>query len=234
MNDKNRVYYFMGGTLLVALLIIGVMYMSGSNNSPSKTTKKPEVTLPSDPTADIHKAIADITTANVSGATYSTIVTKISAAHNQKIINDALRESLQLELDNKYKSTALAKINQLIKADPINVGAINEMITHLKSIGVNDPKFTQYQSGIAKMNYFTGNIPNKVAAFTGRSFSNYDHGAYKALVSEIETLPGLDPLFKNKSAVKAMQSSAISRMRAYNAKYAEYQMSLNNLDVNIN
>lgn len=234
MNDKNRVFYFMGGTLLVALLIIGVMYLSGSRSNGTTTGSKKEVALSSDPTGEIKKAISEITPANVSGVTYTTILTKITAARNQNLINDALQESLQLQLDNQYKSAALTKIDNLVKGDPVNVAEINSVIGHLKSIGVNDPKFSAYQSGIAKMNYFTSTLPGKVSAFTSRSFANYDHNSYKALVNEIESLPGLDPIFRKKSAVVSVQSSSLKKMRDYNAKYAQYQMSLDNIDVNIN
>ena len=234
MNDKNRVFYFMGGTLLVALLIIGVMYLSGSRRNNGSNTSKQATVLSSDPTVDIKKAILDINSANASGEKYSTAVTMISAARNQNLINDALHESLQLQLDNQYKSAAITKIDRLIKSDPINIAEINTLISHMKSIGINDPKCASYQSQIAKMNYYTTSLPVKVNAFTSRSFANYNHEAYKALINEIETLPGLDPLFKKKNAVAAMQGSLIRKMRDYNAKYADYQMSLNNINVDLN
>lgn len=234
MNDKNRVFYFMAATVVVALLIIGVMYISGSNNDGEQEGGTRKVTLSSDPTVDIKKATIDLTVANVSPDKYSTITQKITAAFNQKLINTALRSSLQLELDNKYKSASITKLDYLIKKDPVDVAAFNGIISHLKAIGVSDPKFANYQSGLAKMTYYTSSLPSKVSAFTGRSFANYNHDGYNALKNEIETLPGLDPLFKNKSAVVSMQKSLLTRLRDYNSKYVDYQMSLDGLDVTIN
>lgn len=234
MNDKNRVFYFMGGTVLIALLIIGVMYFSGGNGKNEKNEKTTQTELNSDPTVEIKKATLDLSGANVSPDKYSTIITKISAAFNQKLINTSLRESLQLELDNKYKSASIAKLDQLIKADPVDISTFNGIISHLKAIGVNDPIFANYQSGLAKMTYYTTSLPSKVSAFTSRSFASYNHNTYNTLKSEVEALPGLDPLFKKKSAVTSMQKSLLTRLRDYNSKYVDYQMSLDGLDVNIN
>lgn len=234
MNDKNRVFYFMGGTVIVALLIIGLMYIFGGGEKTDEDKKTTQTELSSDPTVEIKKATLDISIANVSPDKYSTITTKTSAAYNQKLINTALRESLQLELDNKYKSTSIAKLDQLIKADPVDVSSFNGIISHLKAIGVNDPKFANYQSGLAKMTYYTTSLPSKVSAFTSRSFANYNHDSYNSLKNEVETLPGLDPLFKKKSAVVSMQKSLLTRLRDYNSKYVDYQMSLDGLEVNIN
>lgn len=234
MNDKNRVFYFMGATVFIALLIIAVMYISANNNQEGEVNNTAKEGLSSDPTADIKKATADLSVANVSPDKYSTITTKISAANNQKLINNTLRESLQMQLDSKYKSTSIAKLDQLIKADPVDVSSINGIISHLKVIGVNDPKFAKYQSGLAKMTYYTTSLPSKVSAFTSRSFDDYNHNSYNALKNEIETLPGLEPLFKNKSTVVLMQRSLLKRLIDYNSKYGDYQMSLEDFDANIN
>lgn len=234
MNDKNRVFYFMGATVFVALLIIGVMYISGDSGRKGGVKKTTQAELSSDPTVDIKKATLDLSAANVSPDKYSTITSKITAAFNQKLINTTLRESLQLELDIKYKSASTAKLDHLINADPVDINTFNGIISHLKAIGVNDPKFANYQSGLAKMTYYTTSLPSKVSAFTNRSFSNYNHNAYNALKNEVEVLPGLDPLFKKKSAVVSMQKSLLARLRDYNSKYGDYEMSLDGLDVNIN
>lgn len=230
MNDKNRIFYFMGGTLAVGLLVALIFFISGKKGIPE--VEPTVIILPKSNAAGLQEKINELNNENVTPAYYNTLRTEITSSLEQKIIVKAEKEYLLTNLEQHYTNLTLKKIKKLFAADPVNEAAMQPLIGHLQSLGKGQQEINTIKKGIAEISYYNQILPAEVSKFTASSFVNFNDGKYKALKAELENLPDRHSALQNRQSVKATKAESLAKLTKYYQNYVAYNMAMQNVGIN--
>lgn len=232
MNDKNRMYYFMGGTLAVGVFVALFMLLTQKKTGTNESNEK-EIP-PVSNKAELEVKIYEINMNNVSPAQYNTLRTEIVSSLEAKTIVKPTQDYLLDDLERKYTDLTLQKINKYFAEDPLNEPAMQPLISHLQSLGKGLQEISNIRAKINEINYYTKVLPVEVNKFTSASFQYFDEGKYNALKTELQNLPTTKPSLKNRNSVQAVKSSSLIKLTNYYKKYVDYNMAMQDVQININ
>ncbi|MFC6269442.1 hypothetical protein [Frigoriflavimonas asaccharolytica] len=227
MNDKNRIFYFMGGTIAVGIVVAIVVFLSGGGAKSSGSQTGTEKSVSNN--KDLQAKVDALNIGNVSPAIYNSLRTEINSSLEQKTITQVWKTNLENELEQKYTNLTLQKINKYFAADPINENAMQPLIQHLKILGKGQNELKGIQAKINEINYYTKILPVEVHKFTSRSFDYFNKGKYTALSSELNDLPARNPSLKKRKSVQNVRSSSLAEIKKYYQEYVDYQMAIDSL-----
>ena len=233
MNNQNRIYYIIGGTLTAGLAIGLVLFImaGGVSFPPPKGGKalNDSVVINNgslEPHHLIEQKIDAISVNDVNPTQYSTLRTDITSAYNQKLFPESINQYLLNKLNETYKDAVITNLNREIRRNPVRESEMNILLSHLAIIGGAEREVADFKKVLAQLKYYTHTLPQKVNSFTGKSFTNYNSNTYLSLKNELETLPGIDARLKSNVAIKSAQSSSKEKLRKYYIAYVDYQMAL--------
>lgn len=224
MNDNKRTLYFMGGTVLAGLLLVGIMYIFNIKKEPEKE-KPVEITPTTSNHKDLQNKIDNLTIDTISPIVYNSLRAEITTSRDQKMFTPVIATNLLTSLQKKYEELSFIKADRIIARDPINEDALNPMLSHLSSIGANSNTINLYKKKVQQIKYYTITLPARVNAFTTQSFTEYNSNIYKSLRDEFERLPNLDTSLKNRSSILSMRRICIGKLDAYYQAYVKYDMA---------
>ena len=232
MNDKNRIYYFMGGTLAVGVLVALFMLITQKKTEYGGGGEK-EITSVSNK-AELEVKIHEMNMNNISPAHYNTLRTEIVSSLGAKTIVKPTHDYLLDDLEQKYTDLTLQKINKYFAADPVNEAAMQPLIAHLQSLGKGQQEISNIRAKINEINYYTKVLPIEVNKFTSASFQYFNEGKYNSLKAELQNLPNTKSSLKNRNSVQAIKSSSLGRLTKYYKDYVAYNMAMQDVQININ
>ena len=224
MNDNKRTLYFMGGTVLAGLLLVGVMYIVNFIQKP-KIPETEKITVPTSNHKVLQSKIDNLTIDTVTPVVYNSLRAEITTSRDQKMFTPIIATNLLTSLQEKYEELSFIKADRIIGRDPINEDALNPILSHLSSIGANSNRISLYKKKVQQIKYYTIILPARVNAFTAQSFTDYNSNTYKTLRDEFEKLPNLDASLKNRSSILSMRRICISKLDAYYQAYVKYDMA---------
>ena len=224
MNDNKRTLYFMGGTVLAGLLLVGIMYIVNFVQKP-KTTETEKITVPTSNHKVLQSKIDNLTIDTVTPMVYNSLRAEITTSRDQKMFTPIIATNLLTSLQEKYEELSFIKADRIIGRDPINEDALNPILSHLSSIGANSNRINLYKKKVQQIKYYTITLPAKVNSFIAQSFTDYKSNTYKTLRDEFEKLPNLDASLKNRSSILGMRRICISKLDAYYQAYVKYDMA---------
>ena len=224
MNDNKRTLYFMGGTVLAGLLLVGIMYIINIKKEPEKE-KPVEITPTASNHKDLQNKIDNLTIDTISPIVYNSLRAEITTSRDQKMFTPVIATNLLTSLQKKYEELSFIKADRIIARDPINEDVLNPILSHLSSIGANSNTINLYKKKVQQIKYYTITLPARVNAFTTQSFTEYNSNIYKSLRDEFERLPNLDTSLKNRSSILSMRRICIGKLDAYYQAYVKYDMA---------
>ena len=226
MNDNKRTLYFMGGTVLAGLLLVGIMYIFNIIQKPKEAERR-VIT----PTTSNHKVlqnkIDNLTIDIISPIVYNSLRAEITTSRDQKMFTPVIANNLLTSLQDKYEELSFIKADRIIARDPINEDALNSILSHLSSIGANSNRINLYKKKLKQIKYYTVILPNKVNQFTSLSFDDFNAYNYNSLKSELENLPNLDNSLKNRTSIISARNNCLNRIKNYNSEYLDYLDAMN-------
>lgn len=239
MKDNKRTIYFMGGTILVGLLLIVFMLFgndvireispSGGRTIPvDSTVIVPKDTINTNPTKQksshhkIQEKIDKLTVQNVNPQVYVTIMQEIASAEKANIFPNSIATNLRESLNENYIRLSFNKADNIFAIDPINKTELNNILNHISSLGADRNRIQSYTTKIKQIEYYTQTLPAKVNQFTNRSFENFNSNKYQTLKSELNNLPNLDASLKNRVSIKAAKNASLYKLNNYYNDYLNY------------
>lgn len=224
MNDNKRTLYFMGGTVLAGLLLVGIMYIFNYLQKP-KEAESEKTTITTSNHKVLQSKIDNLTIDTVNPMVYNSLRAEITTSRDQKIFTPIIASNLLTSLQQKYEELSFIKADRIIARDPINEDVLNPILSHLSSIGANSNTINLYKKKVQQIKYYTITLPARVNAFTTQSFTEYNSNIYKSLRDEFERLPNLDTSLKNRSSILSMRRICIGKLDAYYQAYVKYDMA---------
>ena len=226
MNDNKRTLYFMGGTVLAGLLLVGIMYIVNFVQKP-ETTETEKITVPTSNHKVLQSKIDNLTIDTVTPMVYNSLRAEITTSRDQKMFTPIIATNLLTSLQEKYEELSFIKADRIIARDPINEDALNSILSHLSSIGANTNRINAYKTKIQQIKYYTVTLPAKVNQFTNMSFDDFNVNSYNSLKSELENLPNLDNSLKNRNSIISARNNCLNRIKKYNSEYLDYLDAMN-------
>lgn len=226
MNPKYRNLYFLAATLGVGLLIIGVMKLIGPHGPSTDRSNSGRVAQIAGH-QDLEKKIVSMSTQDFSPKLYNNLLIEINAGATQNLFNQAIKDMLIQQLNAKYKEVSTARIQMLLRADPVNQEEIQNLISHQETTFGATAQLNAVKNKFKALNYYTQVLPNKIRAFTDQGFSGFDGNQYQALMNDLERMGNMDADFKKKKSVQTTKSAGISKLRDFYDSYLDWEQNMN-------
>lgn len=225
MNSKYRGLYFLGATIVLGLLIIGIMRIMNQNNE-TKTHEKSSTTASQSNTHEIiEQKIGDLSIQNIDPSLYNTLLIEIENGASQGLFNGDMKDMLFNNLNEKYKSIVLQKINGYLNVDPVNFAEVDKYLSHVEGVFGASKEIGEIKSKIKTIQYYTVTLPQKVNAFINDGYGNFEESTYQNLMKELNSVPA--NLLKRKFI-----SSSIAKNRAnLNAYRVEFEEWINSVSI---
>ncbi len=239
MKDNKRTIYFMGGTILVGLLLI--VFMLFGNDVIKVISPSDGTTIPVDSTVivqgdtistnppiqnsphhKIQEKIDKLTVQNINPQVYVTITQEISSAEKAGVFPMSIATNLRESLNENYIRLSFNKADNIFAKDPINKTELNDILNHISSLGADRNRIQSYTTKIKQIEYYTQTLPAKVNRFTGRSFNNFNSNEYQSLKSELNNLPNLDPSLKTRASINSAKNLSLNKLSVYYSDYLDY------------
>ena len=221
MQDNKRTLYFMGGTVLAGLLLVGIMYIFNIMQKP-KEIGTGETPPPPSNHKVLQSKIDNLTIDTVNPMVYNSLRAEITTSRDQKMFTPVIATNLLTSLQEKYEELSFIKADRIFGKDPINEAELNPILSHLVSIGANINRINAYKIKIQQIKYYTVTLPAKVNQFTSMSFDDFNANSYNSLKSELENLPNLDKSLKNRNSIISARNNCLNRIKIYNSEYLDY------------
>lgn len=233
MNNQNRIYYIVGGTIAVGLLLAFLVFaFSGGLDSP--VTKLPSRVDSASSTKSHHvvieKKIDSLSQHNVTPTKYTTLKSEISSGLNAGMYPNSIKSNLDNRLADAYSKAVIAKINNELSKNPINQNEVEIYLTHLNTIGLANNEVLNFRRILKEYNYWTVSVPSKVETFVKKSFANYNSDQYLSLKNELEGSSNISPNILSHPAVISSRKSSLARLQKYYNEYVQYQMAMSGFD----
>jgi hypothetical protein len=226
MQDNKRTLYFMGGTVLAGLLLVGIMYIFNYIQKP-KEAEPGKITLPTSNHKVLQSKIDNLTIDTVNPMVYNSLRAEITSSRDQKMFTPIIATNLLTSLQEKYEELSFIKADRIFGNDPINETELNLILSHLASIGANINRINAYKIKIQQIKYYTVTLPAKVNQFTSMSFDDFNANSYNLLKSDLENLPNLDKSLKNRNSIISARNNCLNRIKSYNSEYLDYLDAMN-------
>ncbi len=226
MNQKYRGLYFLGATLGLGLLIVGLMKLASSDPvSPTSSEQRPLAI------ASGHKVlenkINELSVDNISPAQYNNLIIEINNAASQDLFNKRIQNMLLQQLNSKYTELCALRINVMLRAEPVKQGELNSLIAHLESTFGPTQEIASIKRNVKALHYYTQILPQKVHSLINQGFAEFENREYKTLVSELEKMPNLDANLRRKKSVIAARNSGLAKLKQFYTNYENWNISLN-------
>lgn len=226
MDDNKRTLYFMGGTVMAGLLLVGIMYIVNIVQKP-KASEPEKITVPTSNHKVLQSKIDSLTIDTVTPLVYNSLRAEITTSRDQKMFTPIIATNLLNSLNEKYEVLSYAKADVLIARDPINEAQLNSILSHLSLIGANGDRINLYKKKVLQIKYYTVILPTKVNQFTSLSFDAFNVNNYNSLKSELENLPNLDKSLKNRTSIISARNNSLKKLNNYNSEYLDYLDAMN-------
>ncbi|KGE13506.1 hypothetical protein [Sphingobacterium deserti] len=228
MNQKYRGLYFLGATLGVGLLIVGLMKLMSSSTVLPSSSRQQSVAIASGHKV-LENKINELSVDNISPAQYNNLLIEIDNAASQKLFNKAIQDMLLQQLNDKYTELCAARINVLLRADSVKQEEINSLIAHMESTFGTTREIATIKNKVKALNYYTQVLPQKVNALINQGFAEFENREYTQLVNELKNMPNLEGSLKRKKSVISVRNSCISKLQQFYRNYENWNLDMSNI-----
>ncbi|WP_312139218.1 hypothetical protein [Sphingobacterium sp.] len=223
MNSKYRGLYFLGATIILGLLIIGVMRLINQNNAVKTHENSSNITSKSNTHGIIEQKIGELSIQNVDPSLYNILLIEIENGAGQGLFNEDMKEMLLNNLNQKYQSLVIQKINGYLNIDPVNFGEVDKYLSHIDGVFGASKEIGEIKSKIKAIQYYNVTLPQKINAFINDGYGNFEESTFQNLMRELNTVPA--NLMRRKFI-----SSSIAKLRnnlnSYREEFEEWDNSV--------
>ncbi|MBA4319912.1 MAG: hypothetical protein C0412_16050 [Flavobacterium sp.] len=217
ITEKNRSLVFLGGTMLIGILIIGVLVYFENNdvesveivNQPANTNFK-----------TLESKIKNLKTQNFDPNSYNTMATEINASYEQELLTADQKTNLVLTLSAVYSDLVYSRCDFYLSGMGLDSSKnVSSWLNQLEKITARNARIVKYQNQIKWYDYYSTTLSSKVHNFINPGITNYNDDKYKKLTEEVSRMPNLDPAYKNKSKFIKIKNELIFALQNFNAEF---------------
>ena len=216
ITEQNRSLVFLAGTLVMGILIISVLLFVESNdvegveivNEQANTNFKA-----------LETKIEDLKKQNFDPNSYNTIVTGINSSFEQDLITGSAKSNLVSKLTTVYSDLVYKQCDFFLTNNIGNSQEVSSWLNQLEKITSGNSKIDTYRNQIKWYNYYATTLPNKVDEFITPGITNYEEDLYQKLKQEVQTMPNLNPSYKNGGKFNGIRANLTSQLENFNAAF---------------
>jgi hypothetical protein len=216
ITEQNRSLVFLAGTLVMGILIISVLLFVESNdvegveivNEQANTNFK-----------SLETKINALKNQSFNPNSYNTLATEVDASFQQELITGSAKSNLVTKLTSVYSDLVYKQAHLFLTRDIGTSQEVLSWLNQLQKITSGNSKIDTYKNQIRWYNYYSTTLPKKVEAYIAPGITNYKDDSYEKLKNEVQTMPNLDPSYKNSSKFSSIRSNLISKLKKLNEDY---------------
>jgi hypothetical protein len=217
ITEKNRSLVFLGGTMIVGILIIGVLVYFENNdvegveivNQQANTNFK-----------TLESKIKNLKTQNFDPKSYSTIATEINSSYEQELLTADSKTNLMSSLATVYSDLVYARCEFYLSGMGLDSGKnVTRWLNQLERITAKNARIVKYQNQIKWYDYYSTTLSAKVYNFINPGITNYNDDRYKMLTEEVSKMPNLDSVYKNKTKFIKIRNELLLALQNFNAEF---------------
>ena len=217
ITDKNRSLVFLGGTMLMGILIIGVLLLfeiDGPGGPEIPPTEKANTFKP------LESKIKNLKTQNFAPNSYNTIATEINSSYDQELLTADQKTNLMSSLATVYSDLVYARCEFFLTGMGLDSSQeVTSWLNQLEKITARNARISKYQNQIKWYDYYSTTLSAKVYNFINPGITNYNDDRYKMLSEEVTNMPHLDATYKNKSKFIKIRNELILALQNFNAEF---------------
>lgn len=217
ITDKNRSLVFLGGTMLMGILIIGVLLLFENNDVESVEIVNQQANTNF---KTLESKIKNLKTQNFDPKSYSTIATEINSSFEQELLTADSKTNLMSSLATVYSDLVYARCEFYLTGMGLdNSKNVTSWLKQLERITAKNARIVKYQNQIKWYDYYSTTLSSKVYNFINPGITNYNDDIYKILIEEVSKMPHLEPAYKNKTKFIQIRSKLITALQNFNAEF---------------
>jgi len=217
ITEKNRSLVFLGGTMLMGILIIGVLLLfeiDGPSGPEMPTIEKTNTFKP------LESKIKNLKTQNFDPNSYNTIATEINSSYDQELLTSDQKTNLMSSLSTVYSDLVYARCEFYLNGMGLDSGKnVTSWLNQLEKITARNAKIVNYRNQIKWYDYYSTTLSAKVYNFINPGITNYNDDRYKMLTDEVSKMPNLDPTYKNKTKFIQIRNKLLLALQNFNAEF---------------
>lgn len=217
ITEKNRSLVFLGGTMLMGILIIGILVYFENNDVESVEIVNQQA---NSNFKELESKIKNLKTQNFDPTSYNTIAAEINTSYEQELITADSKTNLMLNIATVYSDLVYARCEFYLTGMGLDSSKqVTSWLNQLESITAKNAKIVNYRNQIKWYDYYSKTLPSKVNNFINPGITNYDEDKYKILKEEVSNMPNLGLAYKNKSNFINIRRKLINDLQNFNAQF---------------
>ncbi|MBX9886524.1 MAG: hypothetical protein K2Y30_01155 [Flavobacteriaceae bacterium] len=223
MTEKNRSLVFLGGTMLVGILIVGILLFSESSDVESieVVNEQASTNFPI-----LENKIKSLKTHNFNPNSYNTIATEIDASYQQELITSTAKTNLISSLSSVYSTLVYNQCEMYLTNNFGNSDDILSWLTQLEKISSKNARTDQYRNQIKWYKYYSTSLPSKVNNFIAGGNTNFDENVYLKLKEEVQKMPSLESRYKNAAKFNTIRSQLTARLTDFYNQWNQQEIGI--------
>ncbi len=217
VTEKNRGLIFLAATMFIGILLIGVqMYRESDDikgdeiiNDAAKTNIK-----------ELEFKIEDLKNQNFNPTSYNTLVSEIDESYRQELITITTKNNLISNLTTVYSNLVYNRSEFYLTGLNLDTSLeVLDWLQQLENITSRNNEIDFYRSQINAYDYYSNTFINKVNFFC--KTIEFDEAEYTHLKTEANTMPRLDPQYKNNAKFNQIKRQCVDKLDIAYRNWAE-------------
>lgn len=215
IKESNRGIFFLGGTVLIGVLLISVLvFYKTIVDQPPIPSQPPEGST----YKVLEQDIENFKYLKFNPSNYFTLSTVIGSNFQQGLITKTVKNNLILNLNAVYSGLVYNQCElYLMGGDSHKNTEILSWLSQLESITAKNTRINHYREQIKQHEYYSILLPKKVSGFIAGGTTNFVEAQYLKYKDEVSKMPNLDPKYFDTPKFKNVRSNLLSSLSdAYN------------------
>jgi hypothetical protein len=210
ITEKNISLVFLGGTMLIGILIIGVLVYFENNDVESVeiVDKQANTNFKT-----IESKIKSLKTQNFDPNSYNTIATDINSSYDQELLTADQKTNLMLNLSTIYSDLVYARCEFYLTGMGLDSSSqVSSWLSQLENITSRNAKIVKYRNQIKWYDHYSTTLPIQVNKFIGGGTTSFEENKYIKFKEDLEKMPNLEPKYKNKRKFILIKTQLTTRL----------------------
>jgi hypothetical protein len=223
ITEKNRSLVFLGGTMLVGILIVGILLFSETSDVESieVVNEQANTNFPL-----LENKIKSLKTQNFNPNSYNTIATEIDASYQQELITSTAKTNLISSLSSVYSTLVYNQCEMYLTHNFGKSDEILSWLNQLEKISSKNAKTDQYRNQIKWYKYYSTSLPTKVNNFIAGGNTNFDENVYLKLKEEVQKMPSLESRYKNAAKFNTIRGQLTARLTDFYNQWNQQEIGI--------
>lgn len=210
ITEKNRSLVFLGGTMLIGLLVIGILVYFENNDVEGVEIVNQRANTNNQ---TLELKIKSLKTQNFNPNSYNTISTEINTSSDQELITPDQKTNLMLSLATVYSDLVYARCEFYLTGTGLDSSKnVTSWLNQLQNITAKNARIDNYRNQIKWYDYYSTTFPSQVNNFINGGTTSFEEAKYINYKNSLEKMPNLDAKYKNTAKFNQIRTQLTSRL----------------------